>query len=238
MPYTPPPWTLTASWQKKDAEGRWYTDPELVVTVVDQQRERDEILAVAVELRYDEDGPYVTGIAVRRHHSAGYMGERTHVAPREVQRLPLAKMVSAALAFASTAEKPPPLALLPEEIAAGRTVPPRPFDPRVEVEVTYYLGSEPPEERGFSPDPQPLVEARKILLPRGRPKRGKSVEFYRDLAKSYRSFELAGLSPVKEIARRKRVSENTVHQWVHRMRHELHFLEPSPRSKRREKNDG
>lgn len=59
-----------------------------------------------------------------------------------------------------------------------------------------------------------------------------SVDWYRNLANSYREFELRGLSPVKEIARRKRVSENTVHQWVYRMRHELKFLEPSPRSKR------
>jgi transposase len=82
-----------------------------------------------------------------------------------------------------------------------------------------------------------MAEAGKVLLPRGRPKRGKSVDFYRELAKSYREFELGGLSPVKEIARRKRVSENTVHQWVHRMRHELGFLEPSPRSKRKEKSE-
>jgi transposase len=41
-----------------------------------------------------------------------------------------------------------------------------------------------------------------------------------------------GISPVKEIARRKRVSENTVHQWVHRAR-KLDFLEPSTRSQSR-----
>jgi hypothetical protein len=235
VPHKPPPWTLTASWQNTEAQGRWYTDPELVVTVIEQERGPDGRLAVSVDLRFDEDGPYVTGIAVRRHHMAGYRGERTNVAPRDVQRLPLAKMVSAALAFASTSEKPPPTQFLrPDEIAAGWTS--RPFDPRVEVEMTYYLGAEPPEERWF-PEAQPLVDARKILLPRGRPQRGRSVDFYRELAKSYRNLELAGLSPVKEIARRKRVSENTVHQWVHRMRHELGFLEPSPRSKQKEKDD-
>lgn len=55
----------------------------------------------------------------------------------------------------------------------------------------------------------------RILVPRGRPQRGKSVKFYRDLLKSAHEFRQQGLSPAKEIARRKGVSPNLVHQWLH-----------------------
>jgi hypothetical protein len=71
--------------------------------------------------------------------------------------------------------------------------------------------------------------ARKVLVPRVRPQRGKAASFYKEIADAYRQLAASGVSPVKEIARRKRVSENTVHQWVHRAR-KLKFLEPSPRS--------
>jgi len=74
------------------------------------------------------------------------------------------------------------------------------------------------------------AEAQAATAPRGRPERGKSTTFYRELADSYRSFAERGKSPVKEIARRKRVSENTVHQWVYRARN-LGFLEPSARTR-------
>ena len=73
----------------------------------------------------------------------------------------------------------------------------------------------------------------RVLLPRGRPQRRNSRNFYAKLAQAYRAFELQGLSPVKEIARRMNVPENTVHQWVYRMRHQLHVLEPS-RSRRKD----
>jgi hypothetical protein len=79
-------------------------DPELIVTVIPQ--EYGERYAVAVELRRDDDGPYVIGVTVRRTLLAGYTGGRTHVSPRDVQRLPLAAIIRAALAFASTVAKP------------------------------------------------------------------------------------------------------------------------------------
>jgi hypothetical protein len=228
-----PRWRIVAEWMNAEAEGRWYTDPELVLTFIDD--DRDDRFGVAVELRCDDEGPYVTGIAVRRHPLAGYRGKRTNVLPRDVQRLPLAKIAAAALAFASTIEKPPPTRWLhPEEEAAGWTA--RPFDPRVEAGGTYSLGGERWDER-FGPEPVPLVEAGRVLFPRGRPERGKSVDFYRELGRAYRELELRGQSPAKAIARGKRVPENTVHQWVHRARR-LGFLEPSPRSKRREDDDG
>jgi hypothetical protein len=97
-----------------------------------------------------------------------------------------------------------------------------------------------PGERGHRfpvrPELQWADTARKVLVPRGRPKRGKSASFYKQLADSYRELAVTGASPVKEIARRKRVSENAVHQWIHRARN-LGFLDPSPRTKRKESTD-
>jgi hypothetical protein len=61
-------------------------------------------------------------------------------------------------------------------------------------------------------------EAGRILVPKGRPSRGRGAEFYRDLLATARQLEEQGIRPVPEIARRKRVSENLVHQWLHRAR--------------------
>lgn len=58
-------------------------------------------------------------------------------------------------------------------------------------------------------------ELDRILLPRGRPKRGHSRPFYRALAAAADQYERRKLSPAKEIARRKGVSPNLVHQWLH-----------------------
>jgi ATP-dependent DNA ligase len=58
-------------------------------------------------------------------------------------------------------------------------------------------------------------ELERILVPPGRPKRGRSVKFYCELLKAAREFEQRSLSPAKEIARRKKVSENLVYQWLH-----------------------
>jgi hypothetical protein len=59
------------------------------------------------------------------------------------------------------------------------------------------------------------AELDRILLPRGRPKRGRSATFYRELAAAADHFEQRGLSSATEIARRKGVSPNLVHQWLH-----------------------
>ena len=131
------------------------------------------------------------------------------VSPREVQRLPLAKFMLAATNAVAAAER------------AGNfgtaEVAPLFLDSLSEGQSWPYA-------------------ARDILVPRGRPQRGKSTKFYRDIANSYRDFATAGESPVRAIARRKRAPENTVHQWIHRAR-ELGFLEPSPRSKRKERDN-
>lgn len=222
-----PRWIFQAEW--RDDPGRY--EPELVVTVIPQ--EPGERLAVAVEFRYDDDGAYVVGVAVRRHVLAGYQGQRTHVSPRDAQRLPLAQIQRAATAFARDAVKPGPDDKDPEGLAA-------PFDTLVEGKstwATYYDVTHADKWRELGYDAPPaMVAAGKVLLPHGRPQHGKSIGFYRELAEAYKQFEAKGLSPVKEIARRKRVPENTVHQWVHRMRNELKLLDPSPRSRRKEKD--
>jgi hypothetical protein len=58
-------------------------------------------------------------------------------------------------------------------------------------------------------------ELARILVPPGRPKRGRSIKFYCDILKAAHEFEQRNLSPAKEIARRKKVSENLVYQWLH-----------------------
>ena len=87
----------------------------------------------------------------------------------------------------------------------------------------------------YSPNARDRAKtAREILaqtrVPRGRPERGRSTDFYRDLARAYQELAAANVRPVPEIARRKRVDENTVHQWIHRAR-KLGFLPPSSRGK-------
>ncbi len=69
-------------------------------------------------------------------------------------------------------------------------------------------------------------EARRILVPRGRPSRRRGAAFYRELLRAARDLEEQGILPVPEIARRKQVSENLVHQWLHRARK----LEATPSS--------
>jgi hypothetical protein len=78
-----------------------------------------------------------------------------------------------------------------------------------------------------------LGRLREIHLPRGLPKRGRSTSFYREIAEAYRRLRAQGKRPVPEIARRKRVDQNTVHQWVYRAR-QLGFLD-KPLSRRRGK---
>lgn len=58
-------------------------------------------------------------------------------------------------------------------------------------------------------------ELKRTLVPRGRPKKGRSREWYLSLLAGARKFEKDGLSPAKEIARRKGVSPNLVYQWLH-----------------------
>jgi hypothetical protein len=58
-------------------------------------------------------------------------------------------------------------------------------------------------------------ELDRILVPRGRPQRGRSAPFYRELLAAARRLEQGGVSPANEIARRKRVSPNLVNQWLH-----------------------
>lgn len=108
----------------------------------------------------------------------------------------------------------------------------RRFPLRRIVEAALAWAHEPLESRGpgwHEPTEGMRAAIRKLSLPRGRPKRGHSAQWYRELADAYKEYQRLGLSPVKEIAKRKGVSENTVHQWIHRMRHGPgQFLEKPP----------
>jgi hypothetical protein len=195
------------------------TSPEFAVVVFPVEAP----YTVTVEFRRDPDArPFVMGVAVRYQPLWAFEDdfwerdeeERPHVSPRDVQRLPLARIVRAAIAAANSAERP-------VIESTGK--------PAVSETARLFADESAEPWKG---DPPWAEAARKILVPRGRPERGKSAKFYKDLADSHRAFALAGKSPVKEIARRKGVSENTVHQWVHRARR-LGILDPSPRSKQR-----
>jgi hypothetical protein len=216
----------------------WYTDPELVLTFLPD----GEPYSVAVELRRDDAGPFVIGVAVRRSRfGGGWDGlSRTHVSPRDIQRMPLARMLQAAIAAAAELEwvaKPVSRSDLMSEATLSppdeRGVRSAPIPGRHAIVYD-------PGERGarypVRPELQWADTARKVLIPRGRPRRGKAASFYKEIAEAYRKLAADGVPPVKEIARRKRVSENTVHQWVHRAR-KLKFLEPSPRSQSRKEGE-
>lgn len=212
---------LRVDWLDPDDEA----DPELAVVVYPTGAP----YTVSVELRRHSDGAwFVIGIAVRRQYpwweepsgweasDERWASENPHVSPRDVQRLPLARIVRAALAAASSAERP--------NLATGK--PAASSVARIFAED----GITPPQEAAWA------QVAQRVLLPRGRPQRGKSVDFYRELANSYRALARTGVSPPKVIARRKRVSTNTVYQWLYRAR-DLGFLELPPGSKRRRRAD-
>lgn len=80
-------------------------------------------------------------------------------------------------------------------------------------------------------NPTTLIdEFARLQVPKGRPERGKSTAFYKEIADTYRTCKLKGLSPAKEIAKIKRVDENRVYTWIHRAR-KLGLLEkPGARS--------
>jgi hypothetical protein len=69
-----------------------------------------------------------------------------------------------------------------------------------------------------------VEKARRILLPRGRPQRGKGTKFYEEIARAYEQLAARGKNPAVEIAKRKsrelgeEISTNTVHQWIFRAR--------------------
>jgi len=79
------------------------------------------------------------------------------------------------------------------------------------------------------PSPDRMAPLAEALSLQGRPTGGNKVKFYAAIADHHRMYTKAGRSPAKEIARRKRVSENLAHQWIFQARR-LGFLEQSPRS--------
>ena len=215
-----PKWTLQIAWP----EQRWWSDPELVITAFATAMP----YAVAVELRRDEEGVwFASGVAVRRHMWAdGWRGERANVSPREMQRLPIATIVRAALAAAATSTPPEPAEREPQPVPGHPGWTSEPL--LAPGEVVY----DPGDAAAWSESaPEWANVARaKLRVPRGRPQRGRSAGFYKKIGDLHREIAKAGGSPAKEIARRMGESENTIHQWIHRAR-ALDYLEPSARKK-------
>lgn len=116
-----------------------------------------------------------------------------------------------------------------------RTIRRLPFDTFLRraavVAGTWFEARRIAEERGegvpFPPDPDRFFEElRKARAPKGRPRRGRSVEFYRDIATLYRALRARGIPASVEIARRKGVSPELARQWIFRAR-KLGFLPPA-----------
>ena len=231
-----PEWTLSIAWHERPfPEPMYWNAPELTVSV----QASDSAYVVSVEMCRDADGAYVTGVAVRQSIAGGRRGLRTDISARDVQRLPLAGIIRAALATGNTAEKPPTDErgrAIPEVNDLGQVS--RPLSGSLGGATSFDLGD---DLRWVARESNWAREARAVLVPRGRPQHGHAREhtqvFYKGIADAHREFAKRGVAPVPAIAKRKRVPANTVHQWVHRAR-VLGFLEPSPRSRRKDGNDG
>jgi hypothetical protein len=206
-------------------------DPERIVSIYSKERP----YAVDFELRSDENGPFVVGVSVRRDWATGYRGEREPLSPREIQRLPLARFMNAALAFAARTPRPDP-----HDPQYGRPLDPEPggrigpADHRLESERWFSLGASDLFYKVVGIPTEGIVAADKVLAPRGRPRRGHSIDFYRQLGKWVDQVTQEGKRPAREIARRYSVSENTAYQWIHRCR-DHGFLAQSTRTKPKEK---
>jgi hypothetical protein len=178
--------------QKRGEETfQWPAEPTLRVRVSEVT---DEPYAIDVELvRDDEQGFVPVGVSVRRlfptsrHRRGGSYPFAEGTRPEPVSAADMRKI---------------------------------PFGRIIRAAITAAVSDE-PFKQGVVEDPDRILEERhdaleRILVPRGRPKRGRSVKFYCDLLEAARLFERRGLSPAKEIARGKTgVSENLVHQWLH-----------------------
>jgi hypothetical protein len=165
--------------------------------------------AVDVELRlppgtptgpFREFGPVVTGIAVRRRVPMKPKGKRA--------------------AFEHEAEWPEDVEPLPLSLRDVRRLPLDRIAAAALAAAREY--AEEPSEARFTP----VTEA--LTLP-GRPKGRNKEQFYKAVAELHRGWTKKGLSPAKELAKRKRVSENTAHQWIYKAR-QFGYLEPSPRA--------
>jgi len=165
-------------------------------------REEGSPFVVDVELSDSPEGAMVTGIAVRsavQTHAEGTPedpwlegGSVEPVNATIVKRLPLASYTRRALARYT-----PPLDVRQTAPPGAATPPGQPSEPVTRPE----------------PPPEP------VKLPRGRPRRGRSEEFYRQVDEAAKKLQEQGIAPVREIARRKRVSQNLVNQWLFRARH-------------------
>jgi hypothetical protein len=178
--------------QKRGEETfEWPAEPLFIASI---RGVTDAPYAVDVELARDDEGAFVpVGVLVRRlfptsrHKQGGVYPFASGTQPEPVSAAEIRKI---------------------------------PFGKIIRAAITAASSME-PFKKGEADDPERILEERhneieRILVPRGRPKRGRSVKWYCDLLKAAKRFEERGLSPAKEIARGKTgVSENLVHQWLH-----------------------
>jgi hypothetical protein len=189
-PVLSPAGSAFAAQQRGEETFQWPAEPHVLVRV----RLTEEPYAIDVELvRDDEQGFVPVGVSVRRlfptsrHRRGGSYPFAEGIRPEPVSAADMRKI---------------------------------PFGRIIRAAITAVSSME-PFKKGEADDPERILEERhealdRILVPRGRPKRGRSVKWYCDLLKAARRFEERGLSPAKEIARGKTgVSENLVHQWLH-----------------------
>jgi hypothetical protein len=179
-------WRVWAQW----AAEKTVFDPWLTVTVVPETGSLKG-LAVGVEFRFEFEGPYVVGIAVRRHVIAGYDGGRTDVSLRQLQRASLRPIVDAASSYAKTLFR-----------AGSSTEGARVF--RVDDALIKTLDAREPIH----------AAAAELTRPPG-PKRKSSKPPTAWIAMKYRNAERKGRKPAQEIARLKGVPVNRVYQWIH-----------------------
>lgn len=108
---------------------------------------------------------------------------------------------------------------------------PRPLAPRDMQRLPLTRIRDAMLEVAHNPTAATLIGQRERLhVPKGRPERGKAAGFYKEIAAAYKQCVRESRSPAKEIARLKRVDENTVYTWIHRAR-QLGLIEPSPRTR-------
>lgn len=185
------PENLAFAAQKRGEETfEWPTNPDQRVRI---SGVTDAPYAVDVELLRDREGGFVpVGVSVRRLFPTS-------------RRKQAGKYV-----FAEGTQ--------PERISAAE-IRKIPFGRIIRAAITSAASMERIAEG--ADDRERILEERheaieQILVPRGRPKRGRSIPFYCELLKAARAFEKQGLSPAKEIAARKEgVSPNLIHQWLH-----------------------
>src|SRR5512133_2074157 len=119
--------------------------------------------------------------------------------------------------FSRTADGEPVATGISVHRTPGPNGEPRPLSPRELQRLPLTRIRDAMLEVARNPTAATLVgERTRLEVPKGRPERGKSAAFYKEIADAYRRCKLENRSPAKAIAKIKRVDENTVDTWIHR----------------------